>query len=77
MRYRRQGSPAEIALAKILEDVWETVVDHPDSGPFRSKVRTKEAPDYYKIIKDPIHLGTIRKVRTTSSLERDFENYFF
>jgi hypothetical protein len=61
-RFTRRGSPAELALANILEDVWKAVNDHPDAGPFRFKVQTKDAPDYYDIIKDPIDLSTIRKV---------------
>lgn len=45
-----------IALYTLLEDV----LKHEDSWPFRRPVSTKEVPDYYDIIKNPMDFAKIK-----------------
>lgn len=52
-----EGMPLNnIALYTLLEDV----LKHEDSWPFRRPVSTKEVPDYYDIIKNPMDFAKIK-----------------
>lgn len=58
-RGRRTGEDMplnNIALYTLLEDV----LKHEDSWPFRRPVSTKEVPDYYDIIKNPMDFAKIK-----------------
>ncbi len=62
---RKTGRGAGVELASLLEQVLLKVKSHEFSYAFLHPVSTKEAPEYYKIIKRPMDLGTIhRKVNS-------------
>ena len=44
----------------VLEDLLNAMMKHRDGWPFDRPITKAEAPDYHKIIKRPIDLGTIR-----------------
>ena len=42
-----------------MQRVYQGVVDNVDSWPFKEPVDSKEVPDYYDIVKDPVDLSLI------------------
>ena len=44
----------------VLEDFLNAMMKHADGWPFDRPITKADAPDYHKIIKKPIDLGTIR-----------------
>ncbi|KAK3206157.1 hypothetical protein Dsin_020203 [Dipteronia sinensis] len=68
---RRRGG--EVGLANVLERIVETLRENTAvSYLFLKPVSKKEAPDYLKIVKDPMDLSTIReKVRRMEYKDRE------
>ena len=50
-----------LPLAQCLGDALTAIVAHDDAWPFRQGVSTKQAPDYYEVVKDPIDLSMIQR----------------
>ena len=50
-----------LPLAQCLGDALAAIVAHDDAWPFRQGVSTKQAPDYYEVVKDPIDLSMIQR----------------
>jgi transcription initiation factor TFIID subunit 1 len=57
---RRHTDPV-VTFSTILENILNELRDSPYSQPFLQPVSAKKVPDYYKVIKSPIDLQTIRK----------------
>jgi len=59
------GRGAGVELANLLQVAWKKVAEHQFAPPFMRPVTVREAPDYYKVISNPMDLGTIQdKLRT-------------
>ncbi|XP_013414213.1 transcription initiation factor TFIID subunit 1 [Lingula anatina] len=58
--HRRRADPV-ITLNSIFENILNEIRDLPDTQPFLFPVNSKVVPDYYKIIKKPMDLQTIRE----------------
>ncbi|KYQ88850.1 putative protein serine/threonine kinase [Tieghemostelium lacteum] len=59
-RIRKDGSGAEVGLVNIFEDIIEKLRAMPEFGAFKYKVTPQIAPNYTRIIKNPIDLTTMR-----------------
>ncbi|KAL4230237.1 Transcription initiation factor TFIID subunit 1 [Mactra antiquata] len=57
---RRRADPV-VTLSSIFEQVLNEMRDMPNTHPFLYPVSTKNVPDYFKIIKEPMDLQTIRE----------------
>ncbi|XP_033742474.1 transcription initiation factor TFIID subunit 1-like [Pecten maximus] len=57
---RRRTDPI-VTLSTVLECVLNEMRDQPNAQPFLFPVSTKEVPDYYKVVKIPMDLQTIRE----------------
>ena len=53
--------PTAGALQTFMENTLKSVIENPDSWPFREPVDGKEVPDYYDVIKDPVDLTLIQE----------------
>lgn len=51
--------PTKDKLHNFMRVVYKAIIEHEDAWPFIEPVRKEEVPDYYEIIKDPIHLTLI------------------
>ncbi|CAB4064628.1 BAZ1A [Lepeophtheirus salmonis] len=77
---------AEDYRPTVLEDLLNSMMKHPSGWPFDRPITKADAPDYHKIIKKPMDLGTIRsnlnrmKYKSNDKVLRDiklvFENCF-
>ncbi|CAG2164848.1 unnamed protein product [Oppiella nova] len=68
---RRRTDPL-VTLSGILEEVLNEMRDLPDTQLFHLPVNAKVVPDYYKLIKNPMDLQTIRnKIREKGFTCRD------
>jgi len=52
-------APTAAPLKAFMQRVYQGVVDNVDSWPFKEPVDSKEVPDYYDIVKDPVDLSLI------------------
>eukprot|EP00096_Caligus_rogercresseyi_P009103 TRINITY_DN3029_c0_g1_i3.p1 TRINITY_DN3029_c0_g1~~TRINITY_DN3029_c0_g1_i3.p1 ORF type:complete len:1517 (+),score=584.82 TRINITY_DN3029_c0_g1_i3:77-4552(+) len=61
-RSRKSNAPSESPdfIPTILEDLLNSMMKHEDGWPFDRPITKSDAPDYFKIIKKPMDLGTIR-----------------
>lgn len=57
---RRHVDPL-VSFSTILENILNEVRELPDAQAFLVPVNSKKVPDYYKLVKNPIDLQTIRK----------------
>ena len=61
-----------LPLAQCLGDALAAIVAHDDAWPFRQGVSTKQAPDYYEVVKDPIDLSMIQRCARRRATRRQF-----
>ncbi|KAM9967988.1 hypothetical protein ACTFIW_002416 [Dictyostelium discoideum] len=59
-RVRKDGSGADVELSNIFERILDKLRTNDEFIAFRHKVTPKLAPDYHKVIKNPIDLTTMR-----------------
>ncbi|KAL6063601.1 Transcription initiation factor TFIID subunit 1 [Balamuthia mandrillaris] len=59
-RLSKSGRGAGVELCNLLERAWNKVSEHNFAAPFREPVNAKLVPDYYKVIKRPMDLKTIK-----------------
>lgn len=53
-------------MSRCLLNVFKAIQTHEDAWPFQHSVSIADAPDYYQVIKDPIHLSLIgRRLQDT------------
>ncbi|KGN49523.1 histone acetyltransferase GCN5 isoform X1 [Cucumis sativus] len=64
-RYRALNSADGISnqkhLAAFMRSLLKSMYDHVDAWPFKEPVDSRDVPDYYEIIKDPVDLKTMSK----------------
>ncbi|EMS66605.1 Histone acetyltransferase GCN5 [Triticum urartu] len=48
-------------MRMLLKAILQSLVDHADAWPFKEPVDSRDVPDYYDIIKDPIDLKTMSR----------------
>ncbi|KAL1816731.1 hypothetical protein DCAR_0521113 [Daucus carota subsp. sativus] len=48
-------------LTALMRALLKAIYDHPDAWPFKEPVDSRDVPDYYDIIKDPMDLKTMSK----------------
>lgn len=57
---RRRTDPV-VTLSSIFENILNEMRDQPNTQPFLFPVSAKEVPDYYRVIKTPMDLQTMRE----------------
>ncbi|KAL6502880.1 DeSI-like protein hag1 [Orobanche hederae] len=65
-RFKIVNSSADAALHQksltaFMRSLIKAMHDHPDAWPFKEPVDSRDVPDYYEIIKDPMDLKTMSK----------------
>ncbi|KAL6499527.1 DeSI-like protein hag1 [Orobanche gracilis] len=65
-RFKIVNSSADAAshqksLTAFMRSLIKAMHDHPDAWPFKEPVDSRDVPDYYEIIKDPMDLKTMSK----------------
>ncbi|XAR58592.1 Histone acetyltransferase [Bertholletia excelsa] len=55
------SAPNQKCLTAVMRTLLKLMHEHPDAWPFKEPVDSRDVPDYYDIIKDPMDLKTMSK----------------
>jgi transcription initiation factor TFIID subunit 1 len=71
LKIDRMRTDPVVTMSTVLEEILNEVRDLPNTEPFQHPVKEKHVPGYYRIVKNPIDLQTMReKLRTSKYVSR-------